>query len=245
MALSPRTEGLLLAVAALAVLVAALALGAPVVVLAVGAAVLGAWLQNYRLLWMGAGEPAKIGLADPLAGLRGQFALPAVMVAGLLALAAVAVLTLPEPHGETAAATTARAVAPLAAEAPPVRVLEGELGRPCEAGRPSFAVMPGGAAEWAREIVARPAGDGQAWVTLAVTGHSVGARELDPALLPYRLRDDGGTQYHPDVSGGLGATGDGSGEARLGFRVPEGAAGLELVFEPRPDGPLQARVPLG
>jgi hypothetical protein len=89
---------------------------------------------------------------------------------------------------------------------------------------------------------------------LAIDVRNLSRRRFMPNSIAYRLRDDRGRSYWPDVGGGIGPGSLGRtgrlergqlANMRLRFRVPRGTRRVALVFEPSSASGLQVRVPLG
>ena len=171
----------------------------------------------------------------------------------LLIAAAAAILTLASgAEGPSSTTTGAQPTPPQAGPHPTVRVRNEAAQEPFTVAGATFRVIPAPGAPWAQAIEAQDPGAGQRWITVSIEITNLHRSRFNPALLSYRLRGTGAL-YSPERGGivGPGALGTRQGlprgasaEERLAFGVPAGAARLALTFEPKPNGPLQLRVPL-
>lgn len=191
---------------------------------------------------------------SPLTAISESISGRTAALAAALAAGAVALLLIPgdEPERDEADETAAAPVVQVGS-LPDVRTRRGTVGRPVRAAGATFEVDDADEESWALDMQETPAGHGRRWVALAVTATNRRDERLSPTTLSYRLTDAEQGQYYPDRSSGtgppsLGATGAiGRGqtaEIQLGFRVPDSAEGLVLVFEPAEPAPLQVRVAL-
>ena len=175
------------------------------------------------------------------------------VAAGIAAVAALAVLLLPslapQPGSDRTSARAGGPATPARTTFPRIEILRRSPRRAFKAGGVSFRVFrvrpsAGG--------VQRQPSTGRVWFFVAVEVRNLARRRFRPSSVAYRLKDDRGHAYSPDIGGGTGPaslarTGYlGRGEiayARLSFRIPRAAGTLSLIFEPDPSRPLQVQVP--
>jgi hypothetical protein len=220
-------------------------------------AVAGAAIERYRNARRE--QPLTLG-ATPHAwarGVRESIGLWYSLIGGLAAVSALAVLLMPALSGtgepDTRAAVSAR-VAGVKISLPAVNVLTRAPGTPFTARGVSFRVSALRAIPASLGPLQRPAGRRLRWMLVGIDSRNLSRPRFRPSAVAYRLEDERGRSYWPDIGGGagpasLGQTGFlGRGElfrTRLSFRVSRASRRLTLVFEPVPDGSVQVEVPLG
>lgn len=222
--------------------------------IAVAAFVCGVGFERYRQ--GGRDRPLTLAESPALwwATLRHSIGLPYAFAALAATAAALTVLLLPSLRPDPKSVETTRRPVRPTAVLPELPLRIHRLGKRFVISKASFRVLLADGQPWAEHVRAEDPGPGRRWVTLVVESRNLGRPNFDPNRLSYRLGDERGNLYSPDLSGG---TGPGSlstkgrlrrgeaAEARLGFRVPASARALVLVFEPTPSGDQQVRVPLG
>jgi hypothetical protein len=174
--------------------------------------------------------------------------------AGIAAVAALAVLLLPSlaprPGSEQTLARTGGPAPPAKTTLPRIEILRRSPRRAFTSAGVSFRVFP--MRPSAGGLQHHP-GAGREWMSVGVEVRNLARRRFRPSSVAYRLKDDRGHAYSPDIGGGTGPaslarTGylarDEIAYARLSFRIPRAAGSLSLIFEPDPSRPLQVQVPL-
>jgi hypothetical protein len=230
--------------------------GAMAVALLAAGAVAGAAIERYR----NARRERPLPLSEtPRAWarvVRESIGLSYSLVGGVAAVCAFAVLLLPALSGTGApdeGAQVSGRVLGAKLSLPDVQVLRRTLGRAFRVKGVSFRIFTLAPAQ-AGLGLHRPAGRGMTWLRIGVDVRNLAHARFRPSAVAYRLKDERGRSYSPDVSGGTGPASLGRngmldrGElyrARLSFRVSRSAGRVKLVFEPLPDGSLQVEVPLG
>jgi hypothetical protein len=225
----------------------------PVSALAFAAAfVAGAAIERYR---QGRRErPLRLAETPRLwiATARDSVGIPATAIAACAGLAALGVLILPSlstvRHGPPAdGAAEGRRID--RSSLPRLKVMRPASGVAFTVGGARFRVF--GASSSAAAVDRGQPRPGRRWIYVGVEGRNLRRSHFNPNHLSYRLADERGNAFYPDLSAGtgppsLGETGFlGRGETartRLGFRVPRAARRLSLVFEPLPSGRVQVRV---
>jgi hypothetical protein len=223
----------------------------------VAAFVAGATVERYRQGRRG--RPLRLAETPAAWGdaVRHSIGVAHALAAGLAAAAALGLVLLPSlsraPSPDRAAAARGHGQAPAVSDLPRIEVVRPGGGRRFSVRGLSFRVFRIRQASAGVGVAQRPAGRGLEWLQLGVDVRNVGRRRFRPNSLAYRVKDERGRAYWPDVGGGTGPAtlaktgflerGE-SAQARLGLRVPRSARRLRLVFEPVPNGSLQVEVPL-